>query len=77
MELDLQGLVGLHVHSCTHLLRPRKPSPNPLSPVFGLVYDGAIGQWSLGKIDDISLHVTPKREVREPCEGIHIRKACK
>jgi hypothetical protein len=23
MELDLQSLFGLHVHSCTHRLRPR------------------------------------------------------
>ncbi len=35
MELDLQSLFGLHVHSCTHWLRP---------PHFGLIYEGAIGQ---------------------------------
>ncbi len=30
MELDLQSLFGLHVHSCcTHWLRPRPQSPNP------------------------------------------------
>ncbi len=40
MELDLQSLFGLHVHSCTHWLRPRNPPP----PAFGLIYEGAIGQ---------------------------------
>ncbi len=43
MELDLQSLFGLHVHSCTHLLRPRKTLP-PSPPAFGLIYEGAIGQ---------------------------------
>ncbi len=32
IELDLQSLFGLHVHSCTHWLRPRNPPP----PAFGL-----------------------------------------
>ncbi len=41
MELDLQSLFGLHVHSCTHWLRPRN-SPPP--PAIGLIYEGAIGQ---------------------------------
>jgi hypothetical protein len=41
MELDLQHLFGLHVNSCTHWLRPRN-TPSP--PVFGLSYEGAIGQ---------------------------------
>jgi hypothetical protein len=27
MELDLQSLFVLHVHSCTHKLRPRNPTP--------------------------------------------------
>jgi hypothetical protein len=40
MQLDLQSLFGLHVHSCIHCLRPR----NPLPPAFGLKYEGAIGQ---------------------------------
>jgi hypothetical protein len=40
MELDLQNLFGLHVHNCTHWLRPR----NPLPPAFGLIYEGTIGQ---------------------------------
>jgi hypothetical protein len=35
MELDLQSLFGLHVHSCT---------PQPPPPAFGLIYEGAIGQ---------------------------------
>ncbi len=38
MEIDLQSLFGLHMHSCTHWLRPRNSSP----PVFGLLYEGAI-----------------------------------
>ncbi len=29
MELDLQSIFGLHVHSCTHLLRLPNP-PNPI-----------------------------------------------
>jgi hypothetical protein len=41
MELDLQSLFGLQVHSCTHWLRPSNPSP---PPAFGLTYEGAIGQ---------------------------------
>jgi hypothetical protein len=40
MELDLQRLFGLHVHSYTHLLRPAIPPP----PLFGLIYEGAIRQ---------------------------------
>jgi hypothetical protein len=45
MDLDLQSLFGLHVHSCTHWLTPQPPPP-----AFGLVYEGF---WS-AKIDDIS-----------------------
>ncbi len=40
IELYLQSLFGLHVHSGTHLLRSRKPT-HP--PAFGLIYEGAIG----------------------------------
>ncbi len=29
MELDLQSLFGLHVHSCTHWLRSSRPPPFP------------------------------------------------
>jgi len=43
MELDLQSLVWIHVHSCTHWLRPRNlPPPSPLA--FGLIYEGTSGQ---------------------------------
>jgi hypothetical protein len=49
MEVDLQSLFGLNVHTCTHWLRPRC-SPPP--PAFGLVLRGRY--WS-AKIDDISL----------------------
>ncbi len=44
MELDLQSFFGLHVHICTHWLRPRHPLPPPHSHAFGLIYEGAIGQ---------------------------------
>jgi hypothetical protein len=46
MELDLQNLFGLLVHSCTHW-HPLPP------PAFELIYEGAM-HWS-AKIDDISL----------------------
>ncbi len=46
MDLDLLCLFRLHVqvcivHSCTHWLRPRKPSP---TPTFGFIYWGVNGQ---------------------------------
>ncbi len=41
MEFDLQSLFGLHVHRCSHWLRPRNP---PLPSTFVLMYEGAIGQ---------------------------------
>jgi hypothetical protein len=41
MALDPQILFGLHVHSCTHWLRPRNPPP---PPPFGIKYEGAIRQ---------------------------------
>jgi hypothetical protein len=44
MELDLQSLCGLHVHSCTTWLKPCTP------PAFGLIFEGALGQT---KVDDI------------------------
>jgi hypothetical protein len=40
-ESDRQSLFGLHVHSCTHWLRPRNSPP---LPAFGLICKGAIGQ---------------------------------
>jgi hypothetical protein len=46
MELDLQSLFGLHVHSCTHWLRPRNPPPH-------LGSSHIRGRY--GQIDDISL----------------------
>jgi hypothetical protein len=42
MELDLQSLVGLHVHSCMFSLA-ETPQPTP-PPALGLIYEGAIGQ---------------------------------
>ncbi len=54
MELDLQSFFGLHVHSCTHWLRPRmQPSrPPPIPPHLDSY---TIGRYWLAKIDDISL----------------------
>jgi hypothetical protein len=40
MDLYLQNLFGLHVHSCTHWLKPRNQPP----PAFVLIYDAVIGQ---------------------------------
>ncbi len=40
MELDLQNLFGLHVHSYSHWLRPAAPPP----PAFWVHIRGAIGQ---------------------------------
>ncbi len=50
MELDLQSLFGLHVHSCTHWLRPRN-SPPPSPRIWAHIRRR---YWS-AKIDDISL----------------------
>jgi hypothetical protein len=47
MELDLQRLFGLHVHSCTYWLRP-----DPPPPAFGAHIRGRY--WS-ANMDDISL----------------------
>ncbi len=44
MELDLQSLFRLHVHSCIHWLRLRPRTTPPLPPAFGLIYEGAFGQ---------------------------------
>jgi hypothetical protein len=41
MEFVLQSLFELHVHSCTHGLRPCNPAP---PRIYGLIYEGAIGQ---------------------------------
>ncbi len=50
MELDLQSLFGLHVHSCTHWLRPRTPPPStPRS------WAHIRGRYWSAKIDDIFL----------------------
>jgi hypothetical protein len=46
MELDLQSLFGLHVHSYTYWLRPRNPPPLPIH---------IQGRYWSAKIDDISL----------------------
>ncbi len=48
MELDLQSLFGLQMHSCTVYTLAETPQaattlPPPF-PAFGLIYEGAIGQ---------------------------------
>jgi hypothetical protein len=50
MELDLQSLFGLHVHSCTHWLRHRNPPPP-----FPRIWTHIRGRYWSAKIDDISL----------------------
>ncbi len=52
MELDLQSLFGLHVHSCTHWLRPRNRDPYPH------IRAHKRGRYWSVKIDDISLWLT-------------------
>ncbi len=49
MELDFHSLFVLHVHSCTHWLRPRN---SPLSP---RIWSQIWGHYWSAKIDDISL----------------------
>jgi hypothetical protein len=49
IELDLQSLLGLHVHSCTHCLRP------PASPTPSHLGSYIRGRYWSAKIDDISL----------------------
>ncbi len=49
MELDLQSLFGLYVHSCTHWLRPRNCLPPPR------IWAHIRGRYWSAKIDDISL----------------------
>ncbi len=43
MELGLQILFGLYVHSRSDWLSPRKAA-TPSPPAFGLIYEGAVGQ---------------------------------
>jgi hypothetical protein len=52
MEIDLQSLYGLHVHSCTHWLRPRNPPYPPPPPG---IWAHIRGRYWSAKIDDISL----------------------
>jgi hypothetical protein len=42
MELDLQSLFGLHVHSCTHWLRPRNPPPRIWAHIRGRYWSAKI-----------------------------------
>jgi hypothetical protein len=47
MELDLQSLFGLHVHSGSHCLRPRNPQAR--------IWTHIRGRYGSAKIDVISL----------------------
>jgi hypothetical protein len=49
MELGLQSLFGLHVHSCTFWLKPRNPPPPPR------IWAHIRGRYWSAKIDDISV----------------------
>ncbi len=51
MELGLQSLFGLHVHSCTHWLRPRHTPYPPTPSIWALIR----GRYWSAKLDDISL----------------------
>jgi hypothetical protein len=48
MEIDLQSVFRLHVHSCTHWLRPATP---PLPRIWAHIR----GRYWAAKMDDISL----------------------
>ncbi len=58
METDLKSLFGLHVHSCTALAEDWDPPPHP-PPVFGLIYEDAIGHISLWQPGDTQLPLPP------------------
>jgi hypothetical protein len=53
MELDLPNLFGLHVHSCTHWLRPRNPPAPP--PQYPRIWAHIRRRYWSAKTDDISL----------------------
>jgi hypothetical protein len=50
IELDLQSIFGLHVHSCTHWLRLRNPPPPPSPCIWAHIR----GRYWSANIDDIS-----------------------
>ncbi len=58
MELDLQSLFGLHMHSCTHWLRPRNP---PSARIWAHIRER---HWS-AKTGDMSLW--PPLSIGLPC----------
>jgi hypothetical protein len=62
MELDLQSLFGLHVHSCTHWLRLRNLPPAPHLPRLGS-YTRAL----LVSQDSRHLFVTLHTINKQPC----------
>jgi hypothetical protein len=71
MELDLQSLFGLHVHSCNHWLRPRNHPPPLYPPTLGHMR----GRYWSAKIDDIHLFGTPWSHGMVKI-GEHIVKTC-
>jgi hypothetical protein len=65
MDLDLQRLFRLHVHSCTNWLRPRNPPPRPPAPPRIRAIRACIrGRYWSAKIDDISLWPSDKHVVK-------------
>jgi hypothetical protein len=63
MDLDLQSLVGLHVHSCAHWLRPRNP---PQPPIWAHIRGRYWISQETAKIDDIPF-LTPWQIHFPPC----------
>ncbi len=62
-ELEIQSLLGIHVHSCTRWLSPRNPPP-PLSLHLGAIR----GCYWSAKIDDISLWPPATTEIAKDWE---------
>ncbi len=60
MKLDLQSLFVLHVHRCTHWLRPRNPSQSPR------IWGHIRGRYWSAKVDDISLRPPSSRANDSP-----------
>ncbi len=69
MALNLQSLFGLHVHSCTHWLRPRNLTTTP-------IWAHILGRYWPAKIDDISFFVTPCMLYTVQCVVQHMSLQC-
>jgi hypothetical protein len=69
MELDLESLFGLNVHTAQMYSLAETPQPQPpsLPPAFGLIYVGAIGQ-----LKTTSLCDTLQLKLRHPPVSLEI-----